>query len=69
MSKPTPKDEEREVRLANIREKIACGEYRVDPHVVAEAIVRRLAEPPSGGHHKGGAGAAQNECSNPASSV
>lgn len=37
----TPMDE----RIADLRDRIARGEYEVDSHAVAEAIVRRL-----GGH-------------------
>jgi anti-sigma28 factor (negative regulator of flagellin synthesis) len=37
-------DEDRELRLAQLAERIRCGEYRVDPRAVADAIVRRLQE-------------------------
>jgi hypothetical protein len=50
----TSKDEEHDMRLADIRARIARGEYRVEPRAVAEAIVCRVAEraacaqPPTG---------------------
>jgi Anti-sigma-28 factor, FlgM len=31
----------RDIRLQELRERITNGEYRVDPHAVATAIVRR----------------------------
>ncbi len=31
-------------KVADLRDRIARGEYEVDPHAVAEAIVRRLRE-------------------------
>ena len=33
---------EREARLSMLRAQIAQGEYRVDPHAIAEAILRRV---------------------------
>jgi hypothetical protein len=35
---------EREMRLIQIQEQIGRGEYHVDSHAVADAIVRRLME-------------------------
>jgi hypothetical protein len=35
-------DAEDEAKMAEIKEKIEQGEYRVDPRAVADAIVRRL---------------------------
>lgn len=53
---------EREARKSMLRAQIAQGDYRVDPHAIADAILRRvrlveLDEKPS----------AQNECSYPTS--
>ena len=48
----------REMRISEIQEQVGRGEYRVDTHAVAEAILRRLLheqtagrvrEAPSGG--------------------
>jgi len=38
------RDEARTTQLEQLRERIASGEYAVDPEKVAEAIVRRLVE-------------------------
>lgn len=51
-------DTEREAELVKLRAQIAHGDYRVDPHAVAEAILRRMRLEALRG---------QNECSNPAS--
>jgi hypothetical protein len=67
MNDQTPTDEEHEVRMADITNRIARGEYRVDPRAVAEAIVRQLGEDPAGRKYGRRARANQNECSNPAS--
>lgn len=37
-------DEDRETKLQQLREQIARGEYRVEPELVAEALIRRVAE-------------------------
>jgi hypothetical protein len=48
------------VRLNEIQEQIGRGEYRVDAHAVADAIIRRLLQEfKSGSDHK----RAQGECS------
>jgi hypothetical protein len=41
-----PMDEQREKKLAELKTSVARGQYRVDPVAVADAIVRRLFEPP-----------------------
>lgn len=35
-------EENHEMKLRNIKDRVRRGEYRVDPHAVAEAMVRRL---------------------------
>lgn len=56
-------DQLHEQRLADLKRRIERGEYRVDPHAVADAIIERL------GEIKRAARAArsevQNECSYP----
>jgi hypothetical protein len=37
-------EEDREQKVAEIKEKIRRGEYRVDPKAVADAMMRRLIE-------------------------
>ncbi len=37
-------DEEREMRMTELRQRIAQGKYTVEPSVVAEAIIRRARE-------------------------
>ncbi len=37
-------DEDREKKVADIKQRIREGTYRVDPKAVADAIVRRLLE-------------------------
>lgn len=39
-----PKDEDRESTLAEIKDKIEQGKYRIDVRAVADAIVRQLRE-------------------------
>jgi anti-sigma28 factor (negative regulator of flagellin synthesis) len=34
-------DEHREDKMADLKEKVARGQYRVDPQAVADAILRR----------------------------
>lgn len=52
---------EREARLSMLSAQIARGEYRVDPHAIADAILRRVFVAPE-------AQPGQSECSYPASS-
>jgi hypothetical protein len=51
-----------EAKVTALREQIQSGDYRVDPHAVADAILRRLL---SGGSLGAPAGWAQNPCSYP----
>ncbi len=37
-------DEDREQKVAEIKQRVQRGEYRIDPDVVADAILRRLRE-------------------------
>src|ERR1700731_4735521 len=37
-------DEDRDQKMAEIKQRVQRGEYRVDPDVVADAILRRLRE-------------------------
>ena len=50
----------RDMRIVEIQQQVGRGEYRVDTHAVADAILRRLlAEPKLGGSGK----RPQDECS------
>jgi len=53
---------EREARKAMLAEQIAQGEYRVDPHAIADAILRRVRMVATDKDRS-----AQNECSYPSS--
>lgn len=55
-------DEDREQKVAEIKERVERGEYRVDPDVVADAILRRLWELAA---ERAERGTPQNECSYP----
>lgn len=55
-------DTEREARKSMLRAQIAQGEYTVDPHAIADAILRRVRMVETDGGR-----AAQNVCSYPAS--
>jgi hypothetical protein len=41
--KPNPMDESRTIELHALQERIERGEYEIDPHKVAAAILERLA--------------------------
>lgn len=53
---------EREARVMKLRAQIAKGDYRVDPHAVADAILRRVRMLGADEARSG-----QNECSYPTS--
>ncbi len=42
MPSTNPMDEDRETIVADIKDRVQKGEYRVDPQAVADAIIRRL---------------------------
>jgi len=48
------------MRISEIREQVGRGEYRVDAHAVADAILRKLLLRPEAG---GSAKHSQGECS------
>jgi hypothetical protein len=50
-----------ETQVTALREQIQSGDYRVDAHAVADAILRRLLS----GQSLGGPGPGQNACSYP----
>jgi hypothetical protein len=54
-------EETRKMNLAELQQRIGCGEYEVDARAVAEAIVQRLqpSEPIGSERHR----PAQSECS------
>ena len=56
-------DEAQQQKLGTLRERLARGEYDVDPVAVADAILRRWRELALVGEQREG----QSECSNPAS--
>jgi hypothetical protein len=63
-------DENREMKVAQLRDRIASGEYTIDATAVADAIVRRLRERAAGRAAATGALPAdprnrQSECSYP----
>jgi hypothetical protein len=55
-------DEETETRLSELKHRIARGDYRIEPGVIADAILRRLRERDA---HWGWAAETQTECSYP----
>lgn len=55
-------DEETETRLSELKHRIARGDYRIEPGVIADAILRRLRECDA---HRGWGAEAQTECSYP----
>ena len=58
-------DQDREQKVAEIKQRVERGEYRVDPDVVADAILRRLREFAAARAKRV---TPQNECSYPDSS-
>jgi hypothetical protein len=58
-------DKDREQKVAEIKQRVQRGEYRVDPDLVADAILRRLWELAA---KRAGRVTPQNECSYPDSS-
>ena len=56
-------DQMHEQRLADLKRRIERGEYRVDPHAVADAIIERLGE--AGQAARAARSETQNECSYP----
>ena len=62
VGRPNRMHTEREARKAMLRAQIAQGEYRVDPHAIADAILRRVRLVQIDEQRSG-----QKECSYPAS--
>jgi len=62
VGKQDPMHTEREARLVKLRAQIARGDYHVDPHAVADAILRRVRAPETAEPRPD-----QNECSYPTS--
>ena len=56
--------DEREMRLTDLKRRVASGEYRVEPYAVADAIIRRLCDSTD---EQAAEDPVQNECSNPVS--
>jgi Arc/MetJ-type ribon-helix-helix transcriptional regulator len=55
-------DDDREQKVAEIKQRVERGEYRVDPDVVADAILRRLRKLAA---ERAERAEPQNECSYP----
>jgi hypothetical protein len=56
-------------KVAEIKRLIELGQYQVDPHLVADAMIRRAEREIDALERRGPRSAAQNTCSYPASSM